>query len=196
MASEHWARFDKSIGEATRALIAAQVSPWANLLTAHSLSVRRHDGSGIVWTDTKYGVPQQDIFWRGYIDPFVEELVSTQMREAGQVARKTQGDREILVAEVRDLLLRAVRKIYDRMADVDQQLRGDGFPQSVTRRSIKTELRVMEQYIDKQARATAAAATLGLPGPSSVEGYFKRYRMWIGLAAFGVVVLVVALAML
>ena len=193
MTSEHWEHFDKEIGAATRNIVQAQVSPWANLLTARTLAVRRHDGSNLAWTDTRYGVAQQDIFWRGYIDPFLHEMITNQMREAGQVARRSQGDRELLVAEVRDLLLRAVRKVYDRMADVDQQLRGDGYPQSVARRSIKTELRMMEQYIDKQARATAAAAVLGQPKPSSVQGLFQRYQLWVGLGAIGVAVIVVVL---
>lgn len=193
MTSEHWERFDKAIGVATRELIAAQVSPWARLLTARTLAVRRHDGSSLAWTDTKYGVPQQDIFWRGYMDPFLEELITTQMREAALVARKAEGDREVLIAEVRDLLLRAVRRVYDAMADVDQQLRGEGYPQSVARRSLKTELRVMEQYIDKQARATAAAATLGQPKPSSVQGLFERHQLWLVLGALGVAVVVVVL---
>jgi hypothetical protein len=190
VASPLWPRFDKAIADETNAIIARQVSPWAHLKapSGQPLVVHRFDGSAMSWPGGKFeGAPQQ-AFWRGYIEPFLEKMVVEQLRAAGQAAKDGGVDAAELIGEVEALLLAACRKVYDRMADVDARLRAEGYADTAARRSIKRELRAVEEFIHKHATTTAALAAIASPRIPTFGEYLRRYQFLVVLLVLLLVV--------
>ena len=176
MASPLWPRFDKAIADETNAIIARQVSPWAHLhAPGQPLVVHRFDGSPMSWPGARYeGAPQQ-AFWRGYIEPFLEQLVVEQLRGAAQAAKDSGVDAAEIIEEVAALLVAACRKVYARMVDVDARLRSE-HANATAHRSTKRELRAMEEFIRKHATATAALAAIASPRTPTFVEYVGRNK--------------------
>jgi hypothetical protein len=192
-----WPQFDKAIGEAASALNAAQVSPWARLQSGQALHVQRFDGSTLAYpAGTRYtGAPQQ-AFWNGYIEPFLEDLAFAQLRAAAAAAKDTDADPGEVVADVAGLLNAACRKVYDRMADIDRRLLGDGYADAGSGRVTRGEMRAMEAYIRKQAASAAALAAIAAQKPPPLREYAWRNRVLVGLLVGLLVALVAAIALL
>ena len=195
MASALWAQFDRDIGDATSAIIAAQVSPWAHLQSGGALAVDRGDGTTIRFPAGKrYAGEPQQVFWNGYIEPFLERMVDAQLRAASAAAKAHDLDAAEIVGEVAELLAAAVRKVFDRMADIDRRLLGDGHADA-SLRTPRRELRGMEQYIDKHAKNVIALAAVTNQKPPPMREYAWRNRVLFALLALFVIALVVFAAM-
>jgi hypothetical protein len=182
-----WARFDQAIAAETNAIIAAQVSPWAHMQGRDGMSVQRFDGSTIAYSKVRYTESIQQVFWTRYIEPFLERMVLEHFRAIPVAAKEGGADPAEVVPEVEGMLVAACRKVYARMVDVDQRLRGDGFPDGITPRGTQREFRAMEEFIRRQAQAAqqmAAIASRNQPVDSGVS----RYR-WVALVVAPVAVL-------
>lgn len=187
MASALWPKFDKAIADETSALIAAQVSPWAHLHAGRAMVVHRLDGTAISLQGAKFvGAPEQ-LFWRNYIEPFLEKMAVEQLRAAAASAREAGLDATEVIAEVDALLVAACRKVYLRMADVDARLRTEGYPDGQTRRSIKRELHAMEEFIRKYATSLIAMAAIASPKTPTFVEYVRSH---LGLMVLLVLLLV------
>jgi len=192
-----WPQFDKAIGEATSALIAAQVSPWARLQSGQPLRVQRFDGSTIAYpAGTRYAGAAQAAFWRGYMEPFLEDLALAQLRAAAAAAKDVDADPAEVVADVAGLLNAACRKVYDRMADIDKRLLGDGYADAASGRGTRGEMRAMEAYIRKQAASASALAAIAAQKPPPLRVYAWRNRVLVGLLVGLVVASVAAIVLL
>jgi hypothetical protein len=193
VSSPLWARFDKAIADETSAIIAEQVSPWAHLQRGGAVSVRRIDGSTIAYSKVRYDDEQQNAFWRGYIEPFLERMVATQLRAAPAAAKEEGVDAGEVIGEVEGMLVAACRKVYARMADVDQRLRGDGFPDGISLRGTNREFGAMEQYVRKQAQAARQMAAIAARNQPRDAGAPRLNWVVVVLAPAAVLALIAAL---
>ena len=119
----------------------------------------------------RFGGSSEGVFWCGYIEPFLEDIsfraIDTAMEKAkdrriplGQPLREVQG-------QLHGLCCRA----FDRMASIDQRLRGGGFPDKVQLRNTDKELARMHQFIDKRVEGELRA----IPAAPSA---FARLNSW------------------
>jgi hypothetical protein len=184
-----WPQFDKAINEATSALIAAQVSPWAHLQSGQALVVARGDGTTLKYpAGTRYAGAPQQAFWNGYIEPFLQRLAEAQLRAAVDAAKAAGVDGGEVVADVAELLVAACRKVFDRMADIDRRLLAQGHADA-SARSTQREVRGMELFVAKYAKNMAALAVVTNTKPPQLPEYAWRNRVLVGvLVGLGVVV--------
>ena len=143
--------FEKRIGDATDLILRRQVDPW--LFMSVGLSVTKLDGSPISYRGIKFEGSPRQVFWSSYIQPFLEHLATSEIAAGVSMARERGIDARQLLPEIQGLLLSAISKVFDRMADVDRRLRGDGFPDQVQLRSTQSERDIMAAFIDQHVQA-------------------------------------------
>ena len=143
--------FEKRIGDATDLILRRQVDPW--LFMSDGLSVTKLDGSPISYRGIKFEGSPRQVFWSSYIQPFLEHLATSEIAAGVSMARERGIDARQLLPEIQGLLLSAISKVFDRMADVDRRLRGDGFPDQVQLRSTQSERDIMAAFIDQHVQA-------------------------------------------
>lgn len=145
--------FAKHIDDAIEQLLHKQVNPWALLNTGLPMRVTTYDGRNISYQGGGFEGSSRLVFWSRYIEPFLEALTIKEITAAVAAARERGVDAKLLLPEVQGLLLSSSRKVFARMAHLDQRLLGKGHPQSVGLRSIENEVAGMKEFIDKHVRA-------------------------------------------
>jgi len=153
----------------------AQIDPWAFI--SQGMSVKKHDGREISYSGIAFSGSPEQIFWSRYIEPFLEELTQKQYNETIKLALEKEVDARLALAETRELLLSVSRKTYRRMSDIDQRLRGNGFPDSVTPRVWEPKYEKMRAFIEEHYRSELAM----LKQPSRMERWYARNKAltWI-----------------
>lgn len=166
--------FKKRVRDTFDDLISNQVTPWVFLNSGKPFRVKRFDGRQISHDGIGYEGSPETVFWSRYIEPFLEDICLTEIRAAVGMAQDRRVDGTLLLPELGDLLSAGCRRTYERMAEIDQRLRGRGHPSNVGARSIERELDVMTQFIDEHINAEL---TMWVPGPQP-RAWFRRLGFW------------------
>jgi hypothetical protein len=153
MATPLFPTFEKRITDSVNDLIAAQVIPWSFLTAGPPLRLKRFDGRKISYQGVTFEGTTQDVFWRGYIEPFLEDLVVRELAFAVESCKERKVDARETLRELQGLLLSGCSKVFAQMADVDRRLRGHGYPDSVPLRSVKSEQDQMTAFIQTRVSA-------------------------------------------
>jgi len=137
-------------------------------------------GREIAYQGVKFEGSPRQVFWGRYIEPFLEDLVHRMVEETLRLAAARKQNAQQPLAEVGNLLKSVAQRAYRRMADIDQRLRGEGFPNRVPQRRIDGELARMEQFIDQriQAECAMAAPALNMPAGEAIA----RTKVFISYA--------------
>ncbi len=145
--------FQKRIDDAFEDLVRKQVDPWAMFNSGKPMRVMTFSNKQISYEGIGFEGSPEHVFWSRYVEPFMEDIVTREITEAVILASERRVDGNILLREVRDLLLAKINTTYLRMADIDRRLKGKGFPEKVRLRSIDGELGEMKNFIDLRVRA-------------------------------------------
>jgi hypothetical protein len=151
---DEWVRLDRD-----------QITPWAFMTAGPAFRCKDFYGREIAYRGIKFEGSPRQVFWGRYIEPFLEDLVHRIVEETLRLASARKQNAQQPLAEVGSLLKSVAHRAYRRMADIDQRLRGEGFPSSVPKRSIDGELARMEQFIDQRIQAECAMVEPGLSMP-------------------------------
>ncbi len=91
------------------------------------MKVTAYDGTEICYQGLAFkGTPVQ-IFWNGFIDPYIENNSEIVLEQTSALAIECQFSIEESIEEAKLLLLVMIRRLYYEMAETDKILRGDGF---------------------------------------------------------------------
>lgn len=92
------------------------------------------------------------IFWR-FFDPDIRKVIIDEIQHTVIDCEPLPQLLEQGLNETRDLLRTLIQKSYQRLATIDQQLRGKGYPNSVTPRPIDDKLQMMFRFLDAHIEA-------------------------------------------
>lgn len=145
--------FDKRITDAINQLIKDQIEPWVFLNTGHPLQLKMFNGRIISYQGIGFEGSPRVVFWSQYIEPFLEELTVQQLSAAVKEARERSVDARLLLPEIQNLLLAACRSAFMRMAEIDRNLLGKGFPEKIQLRSTSLEYAAMQAFVNKHVNA-------------------------------------------
>ncbi|BCA39826.1 hypothetical protein GKAS_03720 [Kluyvera ascorbata ATCC 33433] len=152
-----FARIEKLVKAADSRLIQL-VTKWSFMTAGPKFEVERFDGSKISFQGIKFAGTTVDVFWRGFIEPYIENESVHILEQAGELASECGILPETVVNEARCLLQVMVRRVYEQMAEVDRTLRGDGlsFPD---KRDVTSYIAAMSAYIDSEAKIVVLKAS-------------------------------------
>ncbi len=145
--------FRKLITDAFEQLDKQQVTPWAFMTAGPPFRVNRFDGTEIAYQHIGFEGSPREVFWSGYIEPFLEHICSSEIEAAVSMAKERDVDARLLLPEIRELLTTEIEKVYERMADLDQRLRGKGYPEKVGRQAVTHKVQRMETFVAERIQA-------------------------------------------
>lgn len=145
--------FRKRVDDAIEQLIKQQVTPWSFMTAGPPFRIKSFDGRQIAYQGIKFEGSPREVFWSRYIEPFLEQLCISEIEAAVLMAREKGVDARLLLPELQELLSSGFRKVYERMADVDRRLRGEGFPNSVALASVDPEIQRMDKFLEERILA-------------------------------------------
>lgn len=185
------------IQEGFRALTQSKIEPWLHL--REGVQIRRADGTEIHYSGVGFEGSPRDVYWdSGFIDPFLRQAADVWIQSAAKTAREQQHDVMNVLEFVQGVLTSETQRLLTRMVEIDQRLRGNGFPASVTADWTKaeTKLNLFVGYVQALVSAElsqeiANARTILIQSAEKGSAIFDSYSTWLtaSYAAFAALVL-------
>jgi hypothetical protein len=173
--------FKKRISDSVAQLLQDQVTPWAFFNSGKPFRVMTFGGREISYEVGCFQDSPREVFWSRYIEPFLEDLTVREVDAAVSSAREREVDAMLLLPEVQSLLRSGSRKVFSRMAQIDQRLMGNGYPKNVPLRRVEQEVQSMDQFVDERIRAELAMWK-SLPNQKSkLERWYEKNKFWVWL---------------
>ena len=142
---DEWVRLDRN-----------QITPWAFMTAGPPFRIKDFYGKKIAYQGIGFEGSPRDIFWGRYIEPFLEDSADRLIKETLKLCEEKQHAPKEPLAELGGLLKSLAHRAYDRMAEIDQRLRGKGYPESVGRKQTEQEFARMEAFIEQRIAAEQA----------------------------------------
>lgn len=153
MPSPLYPLIEKFINDAWIKLDREQITPWCFMTTGALFTVKDFYGKQISYQGLAFEGSPLDVFWGGYIEPFLEDLTDQAVKETLRLVSEKHQDPILALRDSSEQLKSLARRAYARMADVDRRLRSNGYPEVIPLRSTEQVLASMDQLIDRRIAA-------------------------------------------
>jgi hypothetical protein len=130
-----------------------KVTPWAFFLSGKELRLTKFLGDEISYSGIAYEGSPRTLFWNGFIQPFLQDIASRSFEGTRKFCLTHRLELQQPMVETADLLKAGIRRIYERMSDIDQRLRGKGYPSSVPKYNAITERAGSEAFVEERRDA-------------------------------------------
>lgn len=160
-----------------RVLEEKQVTPWAFLNTGKPFRVAKFDGGFITYEGIKFAGSCRDVFWGSYIRFFLEDIVDRAFTETREFCIEHDIPRRLPLDETSSQLQLGCSRIYNRMADIDQRARGEGYPDSVSKKDVTHEVDRMRDFIF--ARLDSEHALSPKAAEKTVNSWYDQNKFWV-----------------
>jgi hypothetical protein len=124
------------VEEVTQVLLKDTVDPWI-FFRSHGVHIKKVDGSSIDISGFEYSGSPEIVFWGGFIDAYIKkrshELIEFTRLKAIERSIPVQNALQDCLVHLHSMII----EIFNRMAAIDQRLRGKGFPESVQKNNVQ-----------------------------------------------------------
>ncbi len=167
---------EKRIGDQFSLLREKQVEPWSTFGSGVPFEVYSYTGKKVSYEGIKFEGSPQMVFWSRYIEPFIESIVTSEIKSAVALLSGTKVNPESLLIEAQELFLKETRAIFERMSEIDHRQRSYGYPEHTAKRSIEPEYHQVEKFIKLHI-----AAEIELSQRSKFENWYKnnQFSVWV-----------------
>ena len=138
-------RLHRFIQETQRELFQL-IDKWRFLTSGHKLLIPRINKPDISYEGVAFSGSVRDTFWGDFIDPHIKHQSLTLIEKARELSIECDLSVDDALNDIGDMLCGMVVRIYDRMAETDRILRGDGmiFPQKI---DVSRHIQFMQEVI-------------------------------------------------
>jgi hypothetical protein len=110
-----------------------KITPWAFFLTDKGIRLTDFFGKPISYVGVQFEGSPRSVFWSSFIQSFLNDIVSKSFSDTRNFCLERRLNSKQPLEETAVLLRTGIEKIYSRMSDIDQSIRGKGYPKSVPR---------------------------------------------------------------
>lgn len=147
-----------------------KLAPWVFLNAGNTVSIVDFYGHTIRYQGVRFEGSPREVFWGGFIEPFLEDIFVWAFELALDYAKKRDSDSRKLILYTRECLMNGVNLIYKGMQKIDRNLRGNGFPDKITPRDISREINKTQIKLDEYRDSTLVA--LKIKNEQAASGKF------------------------
>lgn len=160
------------------------LTPWVFFNAGPPLTVTNCRGRRVHYSGIEFEGSPREVFWHGFFEPCITDVIVEQIGRTIDDCKDHPELAEAALDEIADLLHLFVEKVYQRMAEIDQRIRGKGFPDRVQRKPVDREISTMNADVDR--RIEAAKKLLFKPRP-----WWQRWWTFL-LAALAIIASLIA----
>lgn len=168
-----------------------QLTPWSFLKTGKMPAIKKYYGGTVNISCGEFSGTVVLVFWEN-ITPFLEHGISEQLEKVADEAFEKQLNPEPCINEAAGLIDGLViGRVYNRMAEIDQRLRGKGHPDSVGRKDVSENIKKMLGYLERHKKDISKRATSRYQSILKNEArlYNAELRSWIAIGISAVAIL-------
>lgn len=194
---ESLAILEREVDDGTKKLIRDYVDPWL-LFGSKGVDVARTDGRRISLRGVEYEGEPRLAFWdAAYVDRHVVNFIDDMVAAVVKNARERGYDTGVALNDLKGMLQGAVNRIFDRMAVVDQRLRGKGFPRDVPKASVQDRVELLSIVLTNRIEAEFAlekiqARTIMMQSGAKASALVDSFSTWLMAAVSAFALFLVA----
>lgn len=164
------------ISEEFKRLIKEQIDPWI-FFNSKGIRAKRFVGKDISISGVTFEGSSRLVFWQGYIEPFIEDIIKKKLEETVFLANAKKVAVPAVLSSTKANLSGGINTVYHKMQDIDRRLRGKGYPESVPKRDISSEIKKMNDFLDRQTK-TYEDLTFQVP-ESGLKRWHQENPHWV-----------------
>jgi hypothetical protein len=173
-----------------RVLEEKQVTPWAFVKLDKPFRVEKFDGGFISYEGKiQFDGSPRDVLWGSYIRLFLEDIIDRAFSDTRTFCIENNIARQIPLQETSLQLQLGCSRIYNRMADIDQRLRGEGFPNSVPKKKVNKEMDRMRDFIFARLDSENALSPKPEKKTFNLNLWYEQNKFWVWIIGIAVSVL-------
>ena len=134
-----------------------QLTPWSFFNTGKMPEVKKYYGGTISPSGAEFSDTIVLVFW-GNIDPFLEHGIVEILEQVADDALSRQLTPVPCINEAAEKMDGVISRTYNRMAEIDQRLRGKGYPKSVKRKDVTENIEKMRTYLQQHKESFSKMA--------------------------------------
>jgi len=127
------------------------ITKWVFLHSGTLVEIPKYDGTLISYRGIRFDGSPELVFWQGFIGPYLENEPLEVFRNVAELSRNTNQDLEKCLDEAEQLLAVTVQRVFEKMADTDQTLKGDGIRKG-ERKDVSGKIIGYKNYIEKHRK--------------------------------------------
>jgi len=163
-----------------------KITPWAFLLSDKGLKLTDFYGKEINYAGVEFEGSPRNTFWKGFIQLFLQDIVSRSFSETRSFCQTHGLDLKLPLDETAFLLKTGIKRAYHRMSEIDQRLRGRGYPDSVSRYNPEGEVAFFEAFVEERMSAELA---LTPKRNKTLNAFYEEQKFWFWF--IGIVVAII-----
>ena len=175
-------KINHDIDEEFSRLIGEKITPWAFFNTGKMPQITDHHGKTIRYSGVKFEGSPKLVFWDSFIDPFLRSIIVEKIDWAIELANSTNIPAHTVLEMIESRLKMQIQKTYTRMSEIDQRIRGEGFPERVQRRDVSDKVDSMYSFLEDHIRSAKQMYDRGF----SLNKLYQDHPFWFWL--IGIVV--------
>jgi len=125
-----------------------------------------------------YGGSVREVFWSGYVEPFLKDIVNRMIEESVRIADAKRQEIKPALDEMAGFLKLLTRQAYQYMADIDQRLRGAGRPNSVPKEDVSLRIEQIGRFVDDRVNAEIEFRQ-ALPDPIQIQTMTSHLAVFV-----------------
>jgi hypothetical protein len=175
-------KINYNIDEEFSRLIDEKIAPWAFFNTGEMPQITNHHGKTIRYSGVKFEGSPNLVFWDSFIDPFMQSIIVEKIDWAIELANSTTIPAHNILEMIESRLKIKIQKTYLRMSEIDQRIRGEGFPKRVQRRDVSDKVNLMYIFLEDHICSAKQLYHRGF----SLNRLYQDHPFWfwlIGLVA-------------
>jgi hypothetical protein len=166
-----------------------KLTPWSFLRTGKMREIKDYYDRSIRYQGVEFEGSPRIVFWEGFIEPFLEHGIIDILEQVSEEAQRKNLDPEACINEAVSLLYGRISKVYSRMAEIDQKLRGKGYPNKVKRRDVSQRIKKMHDYLREQQNAiTEIAKSQSIQAPKEKFRQSNTFK-FVVIPLLGIIVM-------
>jgi len=137
------------IGQAFRQLETDKITPWVFLTAGKMRPIENFYGRKIQYVGVEFEESPREVFWNGFIEPFLEAMFLWGFDLALNYAKERHVDFQQVIQHTKECLSEGISTIYQKMQDIDRRLKGKGFPNRVTPHNMSGLVKAMQEKLQE-----------------------------------------------
>jgi hypothetical protein len=163
-----------------------KVTPWTFFLSGKPLRLTDFYGKEIKYSGIEFEGSPRTVFWKGFIQPFLQDIASRSFSESRNFCLTHRLEPKQPMEETASLLNASIKAVYLRMSDIDQRLRGKGYPNSVSKYEPEAEIALSEAFVEERLSAELALAP---KKRETLNTFYEEQKFWFWF--IGIVIAIV-----
>ncbi len=155
-----------------------RVTSWLMFFASNKGEIELHGGKMITPHNIEFSNSIRLFYWQNFIQPFLKESISNTFEITRKFNIEHSVDPKKMIDETYEILKVEIESIFRQMVDIDQKIRGKGYPKLVDRYKPDVEKEQMIAFLEERYSAELAI----IPKEKSKLDKFyeeQKFSIWV-----------------